>query len=186
MLEGIEWANGMDARTADRFWSKVDAGGDCWLWTGAKQKSGYGKFSAPGGKTVLAHRFAYGALVGAIPQGLTLDHLCRVRRCVNPDHLEPVSAIENANRGKPQRQYICRRGHLRTPENLNNDGSCVECKRINDRKRRGRDRSKYCLNWHLREEAGWVQTKQGRTCAACYEATKKRSVARRRMRAGQG
>lgn len=80
-----------------RFWAKVDAEGDCWVWTGALSDTGYGSF-APAGKAKSAHRFAYESLVGPIPVGLQLDHLCRNRACVNPDHLEPVSATENTRR----------------------------------------------------------------------------------------
>ena len=80
-----------------RFWSKVDATGDCWIWTGALA-SGYGRFYL-NGQLRPAHRVAYETLVGSIPRGLDLDHLCRVRSCVNPDHLEPVTRAENLRRG---------------------------------------------------------------------------------------
>src|SRR5688500_6772566 len=80
----------------DRFFDKVD-GGDCWLWTGALDR-GYGKFF-PAGKTVRAHRWLFEQLVGPVPDGMDLDHLCRVRACVNPDHLQPVSRRVNLNRG---------------------------------------------------------------------------------------
>lgn len=69
----------------------------CWLWTGALAGGGYGK-GWSNGRTVLAHRWAYQLLVGAVPEGLELDHLCRVRRCVNPEHLEPVTASVNVLR----------------------------------------------------------------------------------------
>ena len=84
----------------DRFWSKVDKLGDrwaCWLWTGATME-GYGQFSYAG-QSQLAHRLAYTELVGPIPGGMTLDHLCRTRACVNPLHLEPVTNRENILRG---------------------------------------------------------------------------------------
>jgi hypothetical protein len=79
-----------------RFWSKVDQGEDCWRWT-ACTSNGYGRFSVKR-QPVLAHRFAYELLVGPIPEGLELDHLCRNRWCVNPDHLEPVTHDENVRR----------------------------------------------------------------------------------------
>ena len=66
----------------------------CWLWAGADNGVGYGKYR---GK--YAHRVAYEAARGAIPEGMFLDHLCRVRCCVNPDHLEPVTNVENIRRG---------------------------------------------------------------------------------------
>lgn len=88
-------------RDASRFWSKAEPGpGGCWLWTAGKNAFGYGKFNTGGayGKHWLAHRFAYENMRDAIPAGLTLDHLCGVRSCVNPYHLEPVPQAENAAR----------------------------------------------------------------------------------------
>ena len=79
-----------------RFWQKVDKSGDCWEWIGAVS-SGYGHFQTDGGTTT-AHRVAYQLLVGPIPDGLHVDHLCRNTLCVNPDHLEPVTQAENNRR----------------------------------------------------------------------------------------
>lgn len=98
----------------DRFWSRVDADGDCWEWTGSTRE-GYGAVRFRGRNT-LAHRVSYEHLVGPIPEGLELDHLCRNRRCVNPDHLEPVTHRENLLRGpsfsaKNARKSHCLRGH---------------------------------------------------------------------------
>ncbi len=77
----------------------------CWLWTGSmSKKTGYGFTSVPGPKrnsrSKPAHRVVYETLVGPIPKGLQLDHLCSVRLCVNPDHLEPVTARENTLRAE--------------------------------------------------------------------------------------
>jgi len=83
----------------DRFWSKVNKTNTCWLWEGTVENTGYGSFAVSHTKGVLAHRLAYELSVGEIPSGLTLDHLCRVRNCVNPDHLEPVTCAENIRRG---------------------------------------------------------------------------------------
>lgn len=80
----------------ERFWAKVDVG-VCWLWTGSTNGNSYGRFSLDG-RMVPAHRWAYEALVGPIPPGLQIDHLCRVPLCVNPDHLEPVSQADNKRR----------------------------------------------------------------------------------------
>lgn len=82
-----------------RFWAKVDATGDCWIWMGAKHWFGYGMFQLLG-STITAHAFAYMTLVGPIPKGLELDHLCRVQACVNPDHLGAVTHAENIRRGR--------------------------------------------------------------------------------------
>lgn len=82
-----------------RFWEKVLVVDSCWEWIGARTgRQGYAVFWA-GGKIVIGHRYAYELRKGPIPEGLTLDHLCRNRGCVNPDHLEPVTIRENLLRG---------------------------------------------------------------------------------------
>ncbi len=101
----------------ERFWSKVEKTESCWIWTGYKDKLGYGRF----GKD-RPYRFAYTLLVGPIPPGLSLDHLCRNPSCVNPAHLEPVTHRTNVLRGinpmaQEARQMHCKRGHEFTPEN---------------------------------------------------------------------
>jgi hypothetical protein len=88
-----------------RFWSYVapphwDDPYGCWEWTGARCR-GYGMATSHTGKTVGAHRYAYQSLIGPIPEGLVLDHLCRNPGCVNPGHLEPVTSAENTRRGIP-------------------------------------------------------------------------------------
>lgn len=105
----------------------ITANGECWLWTGGHAKAGYGSFTfgreSPGGRrTVPAHRLTYEALVGPIPEGLVIDHLCRNRGCVNPEHLEPVTFKENVLRGVgPTAENAvkthCKRDHAFTPEN---------------------------------------------------------------------
>jgi hypothetical protein len=86
-----------------RFWPKVDKPedeGDCWMWVGCVSARKYGSFRVGGrdGKTCIAHRVAYELLMGPIPRGTVLDHLCREKLCVNPAHLEPVSQHENIKR----------------------------------------------------------------------------------------
>lgn len=84
----------------ERFEAKIELEptSGCWLWTAQLDRDGYGQFRFEGRKWA-AHRLAYTALVGPIPEGLTIDHLCRVPGCVNPDHMEPVTIGENTRRG---------------------------------------------------------------------------------------
>ena len=77
-----------------RFLKKINKTNSCWLWTGRLYKEGYGEFGWNNGHG-RAHRFSYTYYKGKIPNGLVIDHLCRVRSCVNPDHLEAVTIREN-------------------------------------------------------------------------------------------
>jgi HNH endonuclease len=126
----------------DRLWAKIDATGPCWLWTGALDTHGYGHVCRDG-RDLQTHRAVYEILVGPIPPGLTLDHLCRVRRCCNPDHVEVVTRTENLQRspialaGRP-RQTHCARGHELNADNIyrNTRGSrqCKTCAKERARK----------------------------------------------------
>lgn len=98
----------------ERFWEKVQKTDSCWLWTGAKSSAGYGTFNLGDNRGYdYAHRVAYRLLAGPIPDGLVIDHLCRVRHCCNPDHLEPVDPAENVRRGLAPYglRTECRHGH---------------------------------------------------------------------------
>lgn len=131
--------------TSERFRAKYDVSPEgCWLWQAATYPNGYGQFWN-GKRGQLAHRFAYETMVGPIPEGLDLDHLCRVRACVNPAHLEPVTRRENLLRGEtlPARHAArdeCRKGHAYTPENTRTyPGRGRQC-RACDRDRKARER----------------------------------------------
>lgn len=100
----------------------------CILWFGYTSEGGYGRIKNDDGKLRSASRLAYELEKGPIPEGLELDHLCRVRCCINPNHLEPVTHTVNVNRGLLPKQVAdrnrankpthCKRGHPRTPENV--------------------------------------------------------------------
>lgn len=108
---------------ADRFTEKyrVDPSG-CWIWTGAIGAEGYGRFGYPSRQTRLAHRVAHVLFIGPIPDGYQVDHICAVKACVNPDHLEAVTPLVNTRRALPwvngqARRTHCPQGHEYTEEN---------------------------------------------------------------------
>lgn len=125
------------------FWSHVDKSGDCWLWTAAIANTGYGVTTYER-KYALAHRVSYILSRGPIPEGLQLDHLCRVRACVNPAHLEPVTIRENLMRGhtlaaENAAKTHCKRGHEFNEANtyVQSDGKnrgCRACMKEHQRK----------------------------------------------------
>lgn len=121
----------------DRFWSKVNRTDGCWSWT-AGTYQGYGRFriGSVGSRNMLAHRVAWEWARGPVPAGMELDHLCRNRACVRPEHLEPVAPDVNKRRQVPNNgkaaRTSCKRGHEYTPENtrrhpVRGNRICVTC-----------------------------------------------------------
>jgi hypothetical protein len=105
-------------KTVDEYYIEEDRGykTPCWIWTGTT-RHGYGRIYREG-RLQEAHRWYYEQANGPIPEGLQINHLCRVPSCVNPDHLEPVTRAENVRRGYEANPVThCRRGHEFTPEN---------------------------------------------------------------------
>lgn len=143
-------ADGYTCQVVERLERHISSTEDdgCWHWIGAHDSTGYGRCSkkTAGLGEQWAHRLVYRLLVGAIPDGFQLDHLCRVRDCVNPSHLEPVTHAENARRSPLMGAAYkarsaathCVHGHPRTPDNLYIDKrgytACLTCRRIRSRR----------------------------------------------------
>lgn len=135
----------------ERFHSKYKVNDEtgCWDWTASKNHLGYGQYW-DGKRRAKAHRFSYEALVGPIPEGLVIDHLCRNRGCVNPAHLEPVTQRRNVLRGEGMgainaRKTHCKHGHPFTPENTikhPNGYGCRLCRNAATRRSLARKRAR--------------------------------------------
>lgn len=153
----------------------------CWLWSGGVNADGYGTLRLRG-EYRLAHRLSYELHVGDIPEGLTIDHLCRIRRCVNPYHLQAVTRIENVRRSNAvgsvnTRKTHCHRGHLfdeqntqfRTMRNGNQARVCRECRRLKWRREHPRQEPKtHCPQGHeFTEENTRINANGHRVCRTC-------------------
>lgn len=175
----------------DRFWSLVaKADGQCWEWRGAKTNQGYGTFARTHG-TRVAHRISWELTRGPIPDGLTIDHLCRNRGCVNPSHLEPVTNRENVLRGEGitahlARTTACAKGHPKSENRRKGHPGCEVCKTEADlawaKRRRDECRAKgVCIECFKRP------SREGKaTCGVCadrkarqFQATGKKARASR-------
>lgn len=139
--------------TADvRFWRKVEIEmkpNGCWLWTANKGRNGYGQFGIARGVQKYVHRLVYEMFVGPIPTDLEIDHLCKVRNCCNPRHLEAVTHLENCRRGtagdRERAKTHCPHGHPYSPENTYmrypNKRRCLTCERTRCREKNRRVRA---------------------------------------------
>jgi HNH endonuclease len=120
--------------TAADFWKHVKRTPDCWLWTGRLSGNGYGNFSI-NWKSVSAHKFAYEQVIGKVPSGMTLDHICRVRHCVNPLHLRVLTRKANVLCGIGPtacnaRKTLCKNGHPLDAVRKNGGRRCKTCARL--------------------------------------------------------
>lgn len=136
---------------AVRFWEKVQKTDGCWVWLGCIKSNGYGSFEG-----VPAHRFAYALKFGEVPRGRPLHHTCKIRCCVNWDHLQLMdSASEHAK--MERRKACCPKGHPYIPGSFyvrkdGSRGSCKECKRLYQILRR-EHRSKYNKEYYIRRKS---------------------------------
>lgn len=112
-----------------KFWARVQKSDGCWTWKGKHVSDGYGQFYLGQGHNIQAHIYAYEQLIGPVPEGAELDHLCRNRGCCNPAHLEPVTHRENVRRGNGWAGRHARKTHCPY-------GHPYETKVINGRERR--------------------------------------------------
>ena len=170
----------------ERFTEKVqvtDAG--CWQWLAYCGENGYGRFYLAG-KGWLAHRWSYEHHVGPVPAGLQIDHLCRNRGCVNPEHMEPVTPAENVRRSVgPQaarNRYAamthCKRGHAYDETNTRIDSKggrvCLTCKRAKAREHYEKNRDAYIEKARAWAEANPERVREkGREAQRRYRAKKK-------------
>jgi hypothetical protein len=133
-MKYISLPDKIDAVSVARFWEQVQMTDECWNWQGKFGPNGYGHLRTHG-TTLSAHRFSYTLHRGEITDGLVIDHLCRNRGCVNPDHLEMVTQQTNVLRGnRTLRKKVCKYGHALVGDNLmylkTGYTRCRECARL--------------------------------------------------------
>lgn len=170
------------------FEKRVDRTGDCWIWTGYVNPNGYGQLGTilQGKKdTILAHRLSWMLFRGPLVEGLVIDHLCRDRRCVNPEHLELVTNTENVMRGiglgpTNRAKTHCKRGHAFTEANTGiKDGKrvCRACARLWAKEHhmpKPRTVITHCPHGHeYTPENSIYKMQEGRKVRRCRECVKK-------------
>ena len=168
----------MNGSPERRFWAKVDKHGPvpdynptlgpCWMWTAAAETENHYGMIRANGRMMLVHRFAYELLVGPIRDGLELDHVCRVRKCCRPEHLEPVTSLENHDRSKPFRKAThCLEGHEMTKDNVRVTSTGIRvCKTCSPDQRP--DFDERCANGHPWTSATTAFKRDGRRyCRVC-------------------
>ena len=159
------------------FFSKInkDNSTGCWLWNGALRANGYGRFCVDRKHVYYAHRWSYEHNKGTIPEELTIDHLCHIRHCVNPDHLEAVAHETNMKRSKSATATHCARGHeyneINTYRDSNGRRVCRTCANMQRRTREThtpRQPKTHCIHGHPFDEGNTRYNIHGhRECLAC-------------------
>lgn len=146
----------------------------CWLWLGAKVR-GYGVVSVMK-RTQYVHRLAYEAMVEPIPEGMTIDHVCRVAACFNPAHLEVVTRAENARRmpREGKRRRTCRAGHLRDEVGTNRKSFCAACWPDRVPRPRRADVNVRCAQGHAYAEVGRYPSGGCVACQAVKDAVRRK------------
>lgn len=180
-----------------RFWAKVHKTDGCWLWQAYVKSNGYGALGRGrrGKGMALAHRMAWELTNGPIPEGMTIDHLCKNRRCVNPAHLEVVSRGENTLRSSGPSavnatKTHCIRGHSLEGARITAEGfrDCRECNKLEQRERRrksaadegraiNRPNSEKTVCKHGHSLADAYVSKGHRYCRTCTLAKRRKRVA---------
>ncbi len=185
-LKATRW----DGRLVARFFAKVaeDRATGCWVWTAFRDRKGYGKFQYGTKDNRLAYNVSYGLMVGEVPEGLELDHLCRNTSCVNPYHLEPVPPCVNKRRATAVITH-CPSGHPYTLDNTyrtpQSGRVCRTCRKGTQQAVKEREKAvrrergplpprqlTHCKNAHAFDEANtYINPKTGvRRCRACHNA----------------